>query len=220
MGRHGVSSLLAGLIALTVVYPVEGGYWAVNDGMGSVWSGWGGNILNNRWAESNKQVSLSSVQQLTKHCQEDYDYGVSAPAALWSNIAYFPTWNGLFVAYDYTTCQTKWQTNITSILYDYASPNMYQSNTSTIQAVSRTSPQIDCKNGVLYLGTQLYALLIALDMNTGSMLGSIPINGHPLAEITMSPTLYDDKIFVGCSSAEETAAVSTLHARTSCEFMS
>ena len=177
---------------------------------GGVWNGWGGNILNNRWAESNKEVSASSIQQLTRHCRVDFTSGVSAPPALWDSVAYFPTWNGLFVAYDYTKCKTKWQTNITAILHSYATPNAFQANSSIVFAGSRTSPQIDCKASAIYIGTQLYALLLALDLNTGTLLGHVQVNPHPLAVVTMSPTLYSGKIFVGTSSQEETAAVCTL----------
>ncbi len=97
-----------------------------------------------------------------------------------------------------------WQINVTSIIQNYAPISAVQgANTSP---VSRTSPQIDKENGVLFFGTQTHALVVAIDQATGQTLSVFQVNPHPLAVLTMSPTFYNRKLFIGASSNEEVAA--------------
>ncbi|KAF8858643.1 Quino protein alcohol dehydrogenase-like protein [Acephala macrosclerotiorum] len=66
--------------------------------------------------------------------------------------------------------------------------------------VSRTSPQLD--GDVLYFGTLTHTLIVAVNRFTGEILGTIQLNSHPFAVVTMSPTFYDGKLFVGTASDE------------------
>ena len=72
------------------------------------------------------------------------------------------------------------------------------------QAISRTSPYL--ADGYLYVGTQIHALFLALDVLNGAVVGRKQLSNHPLAVITQSPSVYDGQIFVGLSSVEETAS--------------
>jgi hypothetical protein len=167
----------------------------------ALWTGWGGDIFNNRWAQDTS-VDSRTIRTLNQHCRLPFPIGVSAAPALHNGFAYFPSWDGQMTAYSYEDCTVKWQTNITAYLEHMGTNNSYQANLTF--AVSRTSPQID--GGVLYLGTLRHCLLLALDLESGSILAQVQINSHPLAMITMSPTFYAGKIFVGASSQEEDAA--------------
>jgi len=168
----------------------------------SSWTGWGGNYHNDRQAYSTK-VNSHSLPSLHKHCQFDVTGGNSAPPAIQGSIAYFQTYNGLIVSYNFADCQVVWQTNVTEIIYSYSAPDSGQD--IILQKVSRTSPQIG--GDVLYLGTLLHALLVALDVKTGALLGMKQIHPHPFAIITQSPTYYNGQLFVGASSSEESAAI-------------
>jgi outer membrane protein assembly factor BamB len=166
------------------------------------WTGWGANIYNNFWASANTVINSTTIPSLTQHCHIEYTTGgVSASPVVSGNIVYYPTWNGLFVALDYTTCKVKWETNVTTIIASHAPINAV--STTICQAVSRTSPQLDGE--VLYFGTQRGALLVALSVDTGDFKAAIQLNSHPAAIITMSPTLYNGKIYVGAASQEEIA---------------
>ena len=173
----------------------------------ALWTKWGGNILNNRWA-SDTAVCGKTVESIRQHChlggfaQGGFAQGVSAPPAIHEDVAYFPSWDGLVTAYEYRTCAIRWQTNITAFLQQYAAPDPDQVLFSP--PVSRTTPQID--GDVMYIGTQRYALLLALDLETGVVVAHVQINPHPLAIVTMSPTFHNGKIFIGTASAEESAA--------------
>ncbi|KAK3935110.1 quinon protein alcohol dehydrogenase-like superfamily [Diplogelasinospora grovesii] len=175
--------------------------WVHAGGGSSDWSGWGGNSFNNRWQPSTS-LTASNVPSLTRRCSGlVYPFGISATPVISGKVVYYPTWNGSFVALDYTTCQIQWQINVTQIIYDFA-PLDPQTETA-VYKVSRTSPQID--GDVLYFGTQAHALMVAVNVKTGSLLDIIQIHPHPLAIITTSPTLYNGTLFLGTSSYEEPA---------------
>ncbi|KAK3934258.1 hypothetical protein QBC46DRAFT_85283 [Diplogelasinospora grovesii] len=183
----------------------------------STWSGWGGSILNNHWAQTNTVVSSSNIASLTLQCKIPYPVGENAPPSIVGNYAYYPTFNGSFVALNYKTCQVKWAINVTQIIADFAPITPLQAIANV--AVSRTSPQIDAVNNVLYFGTQIHALLVAVDLNTGALLGRTQVNPHELATITSSPTLYNGLLFVGVSSGEENAAFFTGGTYPCCSFI-
>lgn len=163
------------------------------------WTGWGGNFYNNHWASANKKVSSHTIQSLVPHCKVFYPKGVSATPVLKGNTVYYPTWNGLFVALDFTSCQVRWQINVTEIISAYRSISEFQR--ANVRPVSRTSPQVD--GDVVYFGTLTHALVFAVERTSGKTLGVIQLNPHPLAIVTMSPTFFDGKLFVGAASVEE-----------------
>ncbi|KAK3644052.1 hypothetical protein LTR56_009904 [Elasticomyces elasticus] len=170
------------------------------------WTGWGGNILNNRWND-HTTINRATVQNISRHCHlGGFAQGISAAPAIHEGVAYFPSWDGYVTAFAFETCEVKWQTNITAYLEEYAVPNAYQM--AFCAPASRTSPQID--RDVLYVGTLRHAVLLALDITTGAILANVQINPHPLAVVTMSPTFYNGKIFVGTASQEESAATDSV----------
>jgi glucose dehydrogenase len=168
------------------------------------WAGWGGSILNDRWS-STAQVSSVNIKSLALKCSIDFPSGVSAPATLHKGIAYFAAWNGSVAALDYAACQVKWQINATDIIYRF-NPNLTAGQLASTSQVARTSPQIDAANGVLFFGTQTWALLVAADLKTGAVLATTQVNPHEFAVVTISPTFYNGTIYVGASSDEEQVA--------------
>ncbi|KAK1752602.1 Quino protein alcohol dehydrogenase-like protein [Echria macrotheca] len=167
------------------------------------WSGWGANTRNNRWASSNKKITSRTISSLAPKCQIFYPKGVSATPVLKGNTVYYPTWNGLFVALDFEGCRVKWQINVTDIISAYAPITPLQA--TYVRPVARTSPQID--GDILYFGTLTNALVVAVDRNSGAVLATHQLNAHPLAIVTMSPTLFDNKLFVGAASVEENLSI-------------
>ncbi|KAL8748745.1 MAG: hypothetical protein Q9184_007112 [Pyrenodesmia sp. 2 TL-2023] len=170
------------------------------------WLGWGANTHNNRQAPPGAQISVSNTAELHPSCEQDYAGGVSAAPLVINEIAYFPTWSGLFVALDYNSCKVLWQTNISAIVLDFKPPvnTTDDPTTAGILPVSRTTPVVDGET--LFLGTLTNALLLAVDKRDGKLIDRIRINDHPLAVVTMSPTVWHGVVFVGAASAEEAAA--------------
>jgi hypothetical protein len=194
---------LIGTLTLAPIFAKEAQPVSLDDG----WSGWGGNIYNNRFASQNTVIS-SKTATLVQNCRLEYSKGISATPVVSSkeNIVYFPTWDGLFIALDYATCKEKWRLNVSEIITSFA-PIPPNPSTIAISAPfpgSRTSPQID--GNVIYFGTQRWALLVAVDRASGRLLKIVQINPHPYAAITTSPTFYNGDIFIGAASLEEAAA--------------
>jgi len=167
------------------------------------WSGWGGGILNNRWAHGNTLVSSISIPSLYHHCTVSYPIGVSATPVIADDIAYFPTWDGTLTALNYRTCRMIWQISISDLIARFAPISPLQAD--LIGAMSRTSPQIS--GDVLFFGTQIHALVVALNRTNAQTLDIFQLDSHPLAIITQSPTFFDGKLFIGTSSYEHFAAL-------------
>ncbi|KAK3315891.1 quinon protein alcohol dehydrogenase-like superfamily [Apodospora peruviana] len=170
----------------------------------SPWLGWGGSSLNTRFASTNTKISSSNIANVRVHCQIPFKGGVSAAATILDGIAYFPAWNGSLVALDYTFCKIKWQINVTKLVNDFAPSTPIQD--ALIVPVSRTTPQIDPANKIIYFGTFRFAIVVAADLMTGKILAVKRIHTHPLAQITQSPSLHGDTLFIGTSSSEESIA--------------
>jgi glucose dehydrogenase len=183
----------------------------------STWQGWGGSILNNHWAADNRELNSASISSLSLQCKIPDSAGQSAAPAIHGDFAYYPTHNGSFISLNYKTCRVRWTINVTQILVDFKPITPLQAIASS--AMSRTSPQIDAEANVVFFGTQIHALLVAADLNSGAVLGVTQVNPHELATITASPTLYDGLVFVGVSSGEENAAFFTAGAYTCCSFI-
>ncbi|KAK0629604.1 quinon protein alcohol dehydrogenase-like superfamily [Bombardia bombarda] len=168
------------------------------------WSGWGGTLLNNHWAQTNTAISSSNIALVTQHCKIADTNGQSSPPTIWGDFAYYPTWNGSFIALNYKTCQIKWSINVSQIIANYAPLTPLQTFTTT--STSRTSPQIDPDNNVIFFATQAHALIVAVDLRNGAILAQKQVNPHPHATITASPTFYNNLLIVGVASGEENAA--------------
>ncbi|KAK3401681.1 quinon protein alcohol dehydrogenase-like superfamily [Sordaria brevicollis] len=190
-----------------------------NKAKDSSWIGWGGNSYNNRWASTNTKISSSNIKSVTEHCHiPGYKGGVTATPSVANGIAYFPSWNGSLVALDYTTCKVKWDINCTQLILDYAPPDPLQAAVAPYP-ICRTSPQIDLDNNVIYFGTLWNALLVAADLKTGKILAKHRVHPHPLAQVTQSPTLLGDIIYLGASSVEESVGFMPNSNYTCCTFV-
>lgn len=163
------------------------------------WLGWGASIYNNRRASSDARIVSANIASLQPACKKQYQGGESAPPLVIDEVAYYPTWSGLFVALEYANCKVLWQTNVTRIIDQYNSTYY-----PVLAAVSRTTPAL--YDNVLFIGTQAHALLLAINKQTGRLVDLTQISAHPLGVVTQSPTVWQDRIFVGASSMEELGA--------------
>lgn len=180
----------------------------------SPWAGWGGDDFNNRWAAEGAWLDSQSATNLSQHCQHPYHRGVSATPVVVEDTAYYPTWSGSLVAFNFVQCMTVWELDVMKYVNSRYTQSKVQKK--LLFQTSRTSPALD--GDVLYIGTQPQALVIAVDRLTGEPIADIPINPHPFAVITQSPTFHDGKLFVGASSREE-AAVRAIPGYQCCSFI-
>lgn len=117
---------------------------------------------------------------------------VSARAAVVNGVAYFPDWGGNLWAVNANNGSQIWGHQLS----DYDLP----ANTH-----SRTSPAV--ANGVVYVGTQEGAWLLAINATTGALIWKTQLESNdPFALITASPAVYGGLVYTGVASLEEAVA--------------
>ncbi|MDN3920777.1 PQQ-binding-like beta-propeller repeat protein [Roseateles violae] len=183
MGNHTLKLLgwlAAALLSVATARPA----WADNEG----WPMFGQNLQNTAAA---KPGSLEDVAQLKVKWTFTTGGDVSARAAVVDNRAYFPDWAGNLWAVNTKDGSLAWGHQLS----DYGLP---------AKTTSRTSPAV--KDGVVYLGTQAGAWLLAVDAKTGALLWKTQLESpanDPYAIITASPVVADGLLFTGVASLEE-----------------
>lgn len=152
------------------------------------WPMFGQNIHNTAQASPG---SLKDVAKLKPKWTFTAGGEISARAAVVDGRAYFPDWGGNLWAVDTKTGKKAWG----HALSDYGLP----ANTH-----SRTSPAVN--DGVVYIGTQEGAWLLAIDAAKGKLLWKVQLESpanDPLAMITASPAIVGDLLFTGVASNAE-----------------
>lgn len=120
---------------------------------------------------------------------------VSARAAVVDDVAYFPDWGGNLWAVNVKTGAQVWGRQLSSYGLTGSFTGSYN---------SRTSPAV--ANGVVYVGSQEGAWLLAINAGNGELLWRTQLEGpasDPFAMITASPTVYAGHVYTGVASNEE-----------------
>ncbi|HEY6055083.1 MAG TPA: PQQ-binding-like beta-propeller repeat protein [Gaiellaceae bacterium] len=117
---------------------------------------------------------------------------VSADPAVVGGAVYFPDWGGYLNKVDAKTGNLIWQRQVSS--YD-----------GVAGSVSRTGPAV--VKGVVYIGDQNGAHLMAINATTGALIWSSQMDGHPTAILTASPLVVNGVVYQGVASSEEAAAI-------------
>ncbi len=146
------------------------------------------NLANN---PSEHLISKDTAQGLATKWVATVGSNVSARAAVFAGVAYFPDWAGNLWALDTVTGKPVWQHSMQD--YGFAAGT-----------VSRTTPALS--GDTLYFGTQKGAYLVAVDRATGALKWVSQMDSHPLAIMTSSPALTGGVIYTGVASTEEGAA--------------
>lgn len=132
---------------------------------------------------------------------------VSATPTVAGNAVYFPDWAGNLYAVNRYTGQLIWSHKMSE--YEPEFPNV----------ISRSSPAVN--GDELILGDiedpnaeHQGANVLAVDRNTGNLRWITKVENYPAAIITGSPVVFQDRVYVGVSSNEEStlAQLSTYNA--------
>ncbi|GES88709.1 PQQ-binding-like beta-propeller repeat protein [Rhizophagus clarus] len=169
------------------------------------WLSFGGtgenNINNNRNSDAENIISPENVGSLKVKFIIPVESSVSATPVTFQNNVYFPDWAGFLYSANSRTGEINWKINITKTYFPQPGPNV----------ISRTTLAIDPKEKLIVFGTQSPLLdggsgfVIAVDLY-GNLVWRILIDDHPNAIITQSPTIFDNAVYIGVSSNEESAA--------------
>lgn len=159
------------------------------------WPSFGQNIGNTGAQPDETILSTDSVVQLQRKWTYTTEGDVSARAAVVGGVVYFPDWGGYLHAVQASTGQAVWKVNLATYGLTGSADGSYH---------SRTTPAV--AKGVVYLGTQEGAWLLAISATTGALLWKTQLESaasDPFALITSSPTVVGDTVFVGVASLEE-----------------
>jgi polyvinyl alcohol dehydrogenase (cytochrome) len=160
------------------------------------WPMFGESVANTADGVGETAISPTNVGQLKVKWVAKTGGNVSARAAVVAGVVYFPDWGGNIWALNAATGKAIWHNQISA----YGLP---------AKTVSRTSPAVS--NGVLYIGTQTGAAMLAIDAKTGKLMWKTQMDTHPQANITGSPAAFDNEVFIGIASGEESAAGSSTY---------
>lgn len=152
------------------------------------WPMFGQNLANTAASEAR----LGEASQLKKKWAFTTGGDVSARAAVVEGVAYFPDWGGNLWAVDAKKGTKVWGHQFS----DYG----LAANTQ-----SRTSPAV--VDGVVYVGTQEGAWLLAIEAASGKLLWKTQLDtSDPFAVITASPAVHAGVVYTGVASLEEAVA--------------
>ena len=155
------------------------------------WPMFGQNLQN---TASAREGSIKDVAKLAVKWTFTTGGDVSARAAVVDGVAYFPDWGGNLWAVSTRKGSKVWGRKFS----DYGLP----ANTQ-----SRTTPAV--ADGVVYVGTQEGAWLLAIDARTGHLLWKTQLESpanDPFAVITTSPVVSGGVLYTGLASLEEGVA--------------
>jgi polyvinyl alcohol dehydrogenase (cytochrome) len=159
-----------------------------------------GQNLNNTWNQpAEHSINTANVTGLSPKWVFTTGGDVSATPTVDENAVYFPDWGGNLFAVEKESGRLIWSSKISD--YD-----------GVTGAISRVSPAID--GDQLIIGDILSpnkthdgANVISVDRETGARRWITQVDSHPAAIITGSPVVFDDVVYIGVSSSEETLAL-------------
>jgi polyvinyl alcohol dehydrogenase (cytochrome) len=159
------------------------------------WPMFGRNVANTA-STVQSGITISNVSKLKPKWTFTTGGDVSARAAVVNGVAYFPDWGGNLWAVNANNGKLIWGHQISDYIPGATSGSI----------VSRTSPAV--VNGVLYVGTQKGANLLAIDAKTGTLLWKTALGGSDnYAIVTSSPAVYNGVVYTGVASIAEGASL-------------
>jgi len=184
--RFLATSMLASAMAISSWQPASATDWPM----------FGGSIANQSSTVGETAISPKNASRLKVKWVATTGGDVSAKAAVVNGVVYFPDWGGNLWALNAATGRAIWHYQLSS----YGLP----ANT-----VSRSSPAV--VDGILYIGAQTSATMLAINAATGKLKWKALVDDHPLGMITSSAAVFAGKVFVGVASVEEAAAIKTTY---------
>ena len=158
------------------------------------WKVAGHDLHNTRSTAADPRLNRDTVSQLAVKWVFTATGDVTATPTVEGNALYEPDWGGRIYKIDTRTGKAIWSHKIS----DY---------TGNPASISRTSPAIAGR--LIVFGDQASAEVIAVDRETGNLVWRALVDPQPVTgeAITAAPTIFEDRVYVGVSSLQETLAV-------------
>ena len=172
---------------------------AENELFRAQWHVSGHDFANSRSQPAEVRIGPANAHSLTMKWVFTTGGDVSATPTVAGDAVYFPDWAGNLFAVNKETGKLIWSHKISD--YDGSSG-----------ALSRTSPAIHGNDLILGDIEVVFALhdganIIAVDRRTGALRWITRVDTHPASQITGSPVVFGDVVYVGVTSLEEAFAV-------------
>jgi len=190
-----IASLFASLLAAC------GGSGSSSTGSttSKLWLSGGHDLQNTRNASTETVLKPDNVHSLAPKWVFTAAGQIPATPAVDEKAVYFPDQAGYLNKVDRSSGALIWRRTICS----YTGATCDTAEGYGLHPTSPTSRSTPALSGDrLVIGTR-DAYVLAINKETGELLWKTKTDEHPAALITMSPTLYNDHVYVGVSSAEE-----------------
>jgi polyvinyl alcohol dehydrogenase (cytochrome) len=156
------------------------------------WPMFGQNESNTASSTEENSISTKNVNRLRSKWTFETGGDVSARATVADKVAYFPDWAGNLFAVDTNNGKLIWKKQFSS--YGLVNPTYARSTPAVV-------------DGVLYIGVQQGAWMLAIDARTGALKWKTQLETvDPLAIVTSSPTVVNGIVFEGVASTQEAIA--------------
>ncbi|APP83084.1 PQQ-binding-like beta-propeller repeat protein [Xanthomonas hortorum pv. vitians] len=153
----------------------------------SSWPIAGGGYFNSRFAPGEWKINRTTAKTLKPAWTLTTTGDISATPSVEGGTLYVPDWGGTLYSVDTQTGKPNWQAKLS----DY---------TGKSTSLSRTTPAITPKS--IILGDMSGGTVLALDKKTGKLLWKSEVETNPQAQITSSPVVYGNRIYLGVSSRD------------------
>ncbi|HVO43821.1 MAG TPA: PQQ-binding-like beta-propeller repeat protein [Aggregatilineales bacterium] len=154
------------------------------------WPMWGHDLSNHRYNDAETTLTADTVRRLTLKWTFAFPntYIASSQPTVIGDTVYVGGWNGYIYALDSRSGRERWSffTGITGKV-----------------AVVRVGVVV--RHGLVLFGDQL-GRFFAVNESNGSLVWSRALDSHSLAQITGSPMVYGDRVYVPMASREENAS--------------
>ncbi|MFP5207872.1 MAG: PQQ-binding-like beta-propeller repeat protein [Acidobacteriota bacterium] len=180
--------LAAGVVVTVTGQNISPGQWSIS----------GRDLSDTRSQPSETTISSSNVSALTAKWVFTTSASVSATPTVAGDLVYFPDWGGHIYAVDRNSGRLKWSRKVS----DYV---------GIAGDLSRVSPavygnELIFGDNQINLGVHNGAYLMAVNRLTGELLWKRQIDPHPAAVVTGPAVVFDNVVYQGISSTEETLA--------------
>ncbi len=198
-------ALTFALVFASILEPVvQGQGQKVDGGSDDLWAWAGHDLYNTRNASTETTINAANAGALEVKWVVETRGGVSATPAVDGVSVYFPDWGGSLFSIDRRTGATYWERRIEE----------YTGLPPAAGGVSRTTPAVH--DDSLILGDQAglafgafgasVGSVFSISQNTGDLNWITTVGDHPATIITQSPVVYEDTVYVGVASVEESFA--------------
>jgi polyvinyl alcohol dehydrogenase (cytochrome) len=199
---EGVKVMLKGILLIVAMGVCTIANGTEDELFSAEWRVSGHDFANSRSQPAEVRIGPANVGKLALKWSFTTGADVSATPTVADEAIFFPDWAGNLYAVNRNTGQLLWSHTISH----------YDGSTG---ALSRTSPAIHGKDIIIgdievRFAFHKGASIIAIDRKTGALHWITRVDTHTTAQITGSPVVFRDIIYVGVSSQEEAFALAPL----------